>query len=151
MGHLPLGLELVGRYLHEETDLSIAEMLFRLQSAALKEESLIRDPDDPTWTLTAQRGVAAAFELSWERLNLDTQHLGYLLGLFALAPFTWNWVESAENYYCELSENEVNFDRAKLRRSRRELTRFHLLQRVEPHTYQLHSLVRKFCQQKMEE
>ena len=151
LGYLPLGLELVGRYLRQELDTSIAEMLFRLQSVALKEESLIRDPNDPTWSLTAQRGVAAAFELSWERLNLETHHLGYLLGMFALAPFSWDWVESAESHYCTLSEGEMNFDRVSLRRSRRELMRFHLLQRVEQHTYLLHSLVRKFFQQKMEE
>ena len=79
LGYLPLGIELVGRYLNETPDLSLSVLLFRLQekakkNQALKHTSLVRDPDDPTWTLTAQRGIEAAFDLSWEGLNDQTKY-----------------------------------------------------------------------------
>jgi NB-ARC domain len=151
LGYLPLGLELVGRYLNLEPDLSLSMMLFRLQTKALKDESMERDPDDPTWSLTAQRGVAAAFELSWEKLKGDTQRLGRLLSLFALAPIPWRLVVSAEQHRCDLCSENKEFHPEKLNTSRTELIRFHLLQRVEQEVYLLHSLIRKFFQSKLEE
>jgi hypothetical protein len=151
LGHLPLGLELVGRYLNLEPDLSLSVMLFRLQTKALQDESMERDPDDPTWSLTAQRGVAAAFELSWEKLKADTQRLGCMLGLFALAPIPWRLVVSAEQHRCDLFSENEEFHLKNLNTSRTELIRFHLLQRVEPEVYLLHSLIRKFFQGKLEE
>ncbi|MEO1146707.1 MAG: NB-ARC domain-containing protein [Cyanobacteria bacterium J06638_22] len=152
LGGLPLGLELVGRYLNQDPDLSLAEMLFRLQTTPITNEILDGDAErDETWSLTARRGVAAAFELSWAKFQETTQRLAYLIGLFALAPFTWDWVESAENYYCQLSEDEMSFDPNQLRRGRRELMRYHLLKRTGRQTYLLHSLVRKFFQLKREE
>ena len=41
-----------------------------------------------------ERGVAAAFELSWEELTKSAQKLGCLLSLFALAPIPWSLVEN---------------------------------------------------------
>lgn len=151
LGYLPLGLELVGRYLNQEPDLSLSVMLFRLQSKALKDESMERDPNDPTWSLTAQRGVAAAFELSWEKLKADTQRLGRLLSLFALAPIPWRLVTSAEQKRCDLFSENEEFKPENLDTSRKELIRLHLLQRVDQELYLLHSLIRKFFQAKLEE
>ena len=151
LGYLPLGLELVGRYLNLEPDLSLSVMLFRLQSKALKDESMGRDPDDPTWSLTAQRGVAAAFELTWEKLKADTQRLGRMLSLFALAPIPWRLVVSAEQHRCDLFSENEEFHPENLNKSRKELIHFHLLQRVEQEVYLLHSLIRKFFQGKLEE
>jgi hypothetical protein len=53
LGYLPLGLQLVARYLREDPDLSLAEMLQRLQAQQLDDEAI-----NPT-----TRGVKAAFEL----------------------------------------------------------------------------------------
>ncbi|NEP58110.1 MAG: hypothetical protein F6K31_13980, partial [Symploca sp. SIO2G7] len=92
LGYLPLGLELVGRYLAEEEDLSLAEMLSRLQDEGLQNRALRRN-QNAAWMSTAERGVAAAFELSWERLEATAQQLGCLLSLFALAPIPWYLVE----------------------------------------------------------
>jgi len=76
LGYLPLGLELVGRYLQRKEDLSIAEMRRRL---ALQHRSLQeRSPD-----MTAQRGVEAAFELSWQELDEPAQKLACVLSIFA--------------------------------------------------------------------
>jgi NB-ARC domain len=151
LGYLPLGLELVGRYLHQEPDLPLSTMLFNLQHQALKEESLVRDPGDENWSLTAQRGVAAAFELSWAKLKEDPRRLGRLLGLFALAPIPWELVESAEQYLSDLFPQNGAFDPENLSKARRELIGLHLLSRVEPSVYLLHALIRKFFQQKLEE
>lgn len=44
--------------------------------------------------MTANLGIAAAFELSWQELDAAAQQLGSLLSLFALAPIPWSLVES---------------------------------------------------------
>ena len=89
LGYLPLGLELVGRYLHGKPDLPLQEMLSRLQSKGLDH----RATDLPTGPTTAERGVAAAFELSWDELTQPAKDLGCLLSLFALAPIPWEIVQ----------------------------------------------------------
>jgi tetratricopeptide (TPR) repeat protein len=82
LGYLPLGLELVGRYLQRKPDLSLEKMSQRL---GLKHRSLNNpDPD-----MTAQLGVEAAFELSWQELSKEAQKLACFLSLFALAPIPW--------------------------------------------------------------
>ncbi|NES19948.1 MAG: hypothetical protein F6K41_13685, partial [Symploca sp. SIO3E6] len=67
LGYLPLGLELVGRYLAEEEDLSLEAMLSRLQAQGVQNRALALHSHDAGIS-TADRGVAAAFELSWETL-----------------------------------------------------------------------------------
>ncbi len=44
--------------------------------------------------MTAQLGVAAAFELTWARLPKEAQQIGCRLSLFANAPFGWELVEA---------------------------------------------------------
>jgi tetratricopeptide (TPR) repeat protein len=141
LGYLPLGLQLVGRYLEQEPDLKLEEMLTLLEAEKLRHESLVRDEDDPTWTLTYQYGVAAAFNLSWKRLNLNAQQLGYLLGLFALAPISWLLVESVAT--------RLNIQ--SLQKARRALVQLHLLQRTGEGIYRLHQLIREFLREKLEE
>ena len=87
LGFLPLGLELVARYLERKPHLSFVEMR---QMLGLEDESLELFSTD----MTAQRGVAAAFELSWNELDKDSQKLGCLLSLFASAPIPWDLVET---------------------------------------------------------
>jgi hypothetical protein len=65
LGYLPLGLELVGRYLAQKPDLTLDEMLQRLEAKRLDARALQRVADG----MTAQLGVAAAFELSWQELE----------------------------------------------------------------------------------
>ncbi|MEH2261099.1 tetratricopeptide repeat protein [Nostoc sp.] len=89
LGYLPLGVELVGRYLARKQDLSLAEMLRRLENKRLEQAAL----NEPEADMTAQRGVLAAFELSWQELEDDEKQLGCLLSLFAAAPIPWNLVE----------------------------------------------------------
>jgi len=90
--------------------------------------------------MTAQLGVAAAFELSWKRLNHNTQVVAYLLSLFALAPIPWSLVESA-----------ATGKSLKLKQARRILVQLNLLKRTDKNTYQLHQLIREFFCYKREE
>ncbi len=89
LGYLPLGLELVGRYLAIEEDLSLVEIQQLLVQASLKCEAL----DETYPEMTAGRNVAAAFDLSWKELDENAQILGYLLSLFASASIPWSLVE----------------------------------------------------------
>ena len=135
LGYLPLGLELVGRYLGRKPDLSLAAMLQRLQDKRLAARALCQTDDD----MTAQLGVAAAFELSWETLSESAQSLGYLLSLFAAAPIPWSLVEQ---YLADQDPETLE----EIRDS--ELLNLHLLQRTNPGTYRLHPLIRDFFQTK---
>lgn len=153
LGHLPLGLELVGRYLASMEDLSISEMLFRLQQKAklrkaIEDEALEAEQD--TWTLTAKRGVKAAFELSWEVLDDKSQHLGKLLSLFALAPIPWELAEQVKQKHCEMFPENGEFVVEEFRKARTKLLKFHLLQVTGQDAYQLHSLIREFFRNKLE-
>jgi tetratricopeptide (TPR) repeat protein len=131
LGYLPLGLELVGRYLSLDEDLSLPEILQQLKDEGLTNEAVDEAPQE----MTAKLGVAAAFELSWRRLQENAQVLGCLLSLFALAPIPWKLVEG----------NEAK----EQKKARRDLLKFYLLQRKGEEIYQLHPLLREFFQLKL--
>jgi hypothetical protein len=152
LGYLPLGLELVGRFLAKRANqsLSLSTMLSRLEEKALKHRALIRKLDEPAWTLTAQRGVEAAFELSWEQLDEQVQRLGKLLSLFALAPIPWELVEHTAQKQFEMFPENKLFDLEELEESKETLISFHLLQNVSLKVYRLHSLIREFFRGKLE-
>ncbi|MCL1469732.1 NB-ARC domain-containing protein [Argonema antarcticum] len=137
LGYLPLGLELVGRYLEQKPDLSLEEMLSRLMAKRLKHKALQKAED----TMTAELGVRDAFELSWERLDENAQMLGCLLSLFALAPIPWSLVESVA----------AGKDPDVLEDARDDLMRLHLIECIDKDTYSLHQLIRQFLQEKLEE
>ncbi|GAB4189595.1 MAG: hypothetical protein Fur006_31000 [Coleofasciculaceae cyanobacterium] len=137
LGRLPLGLELVGRYLEPDPDLSLEEMLSRLEAKRLKHRSLIEA--DPT--MTAKLGVAAALELTWERFDPSAQQLACLLSLFASAPIPWSLVERVEK----------GQDREDLECARKALVRSHFLKRPGEKTYQEHRLIWEFLQDKQKE
>ncbi|WP_414584183.1 tetratricopeptide repeat protein [Scytonema sp. PCC 10023] len=138
LGYLPLGLELVGRYLARKEDLSLAEMLRRLEKKRLEQPALVKPEDD----MTAQQGVQAAFELSWQELNDTDKQLACLLSLFAPAPIPWELVQ-----FCL-----PDVDAEELEESRDDkLINLHLLQRKEKGIYQLHPLLREFFQAKLTE
>ena len=138
LGYLPLGVELVGRYLARKQDLSLAEMLRRLKNKRLDERSLSKSKSEAD--MTAQRSVLAAFELSWQELEDDDRQLGCLLSLFAAAPIPWKLVEQSliEEYEGELED--IRDD---------SLLNLHLLQRKGEGVYQLHPLLREFFQYKL--
>ncbi|WP_367142139.1 tetratricopeptide repeat protein [Moorena sp. SIO1F2] len=151
LGYLPLGLELVGRYLDLHPTLTIAKVQKRLEKKKLAAKALL----DPTeeGEMTAQLGVAAAFELSWEDLKdcPEAQQLGCRLSLFAQAPFEWSLVEKCvietedEDDWEEAQEDlEELRDRVAWPTANRSLLKLNLLQLTEQQTYQLHPLIREF-------
>ena len=150
LDYLPLGIELVGRYLRRKRALSLAEMLQRLQSQRLEARAL----QEAEAGMTARRGVAAAFELSWEELKPPARTLGCLLSVFALAPIPWELV----------AECLPDWDEEELEDCRDyELLEQSLLSLVEDETsdpvqsglvqprYQLHALIREFFAAKLQE
>jgi len=137
LGYLPLGLELVGRFLQEFSGWKLVQMQQKLLDKGLQLPAL----RDPSAGMTAQKGVEAAFEVSWEELNQAARDLGYFLSLFALAPIPWRLV--IDMRLTAEDEDELELIRQK------QLLRFHLLQVVAGEVYQLHSLVRTFFKKKL--
>ncbi|KAM3115138.1 tetratricopeptide repeat protein [Phormidesmis sp. 146-33] len=138
LGYLPLGLELVGRYLAKKRDVSIAELWKRLQAKRLSAKALLAAESG----MTASLGVTAAFELSWQDLDQNAQRLAALLSLFALADIPWELVEAC------LPEEDAE-DLEDLRDDK--LLGASLLERTGQGMYQLHQLLREFFAVKREQ
>jgi tetratricopeptide (TPR) repeat protein len=142
LGYLPLGIELVGRYLARNRTLTLAKMQERLNEKRLAARGLIKH--DVVMTAT-HVSLAAAFEVSWEDLENEAvfaapvrkyaRQLGALLSLFAVAPIVWKWVVE-----CLPEWDEEDLDAAR----DYGLEGSHLLQVNGDNTYQLHPLVREF-------
>ncbi|MCL2932163.1 MAG: tetratricopeptide repeat protein [Trichodesmium sp. MAG_R03] len=133
LGFLPLGLELVARYLERKSSLSLAKTHERL---GLEHKSLKAFSQD----MTAERGVAAAFELSWKELDKDDKELGCLLSLFAAAKIPWNLVEQCLS---DVDEEELEDRRDE------KLLHLSLLQSLGENCYEFHPLIREFFRNKL--
>ena len=140
LGYLPLGLELVGRYVADDPDLSLLQMLESLQQQRLDDEALERSTE--TWT-TAQRGVLAAFELSWQKLDAKTQQVAELLSLFAPDVIPWKLIQST----CE----RLDWSKTEIKKAKKQLYKHYLLQHLENResSYKIHPLIRQFLQAKL--
>ncbi|MEO0835771.1 MAG: tetratricopeptide repeat protein [Cyanobacteria bacterium J06642_3] len=148
LGYLPLGLELVGRYIALDETLTIEKTLKRLERKKLKAKALL-DPQQAD--MNAQLGVAAAFDLSWDVLSPEVQELGCYLSLFNSEPFKWSWVEAAwiESEDEDEREDAIE-DLEELRNV--ELTQSNLLKAVPgSQAYQIHSLIAQYLRAKLEE
>ncbi|NCS26547.1 MAG: tetratricopeptide repeat protein [Microcystis aeruginosa BS13-02] len=88
LGYLPLALELVARLLKRRQDWKISKIRDKLAENGLDEPILDKNPKFHG-EMTAERGLKAAFNLSWDELNSapEAQILALYLSLFALAPF----------------------------------------------------------------
>ncbi|MEH2012455.1 tetratricopeptide repeat protein, partial [Nostoc sp.] len=126
LGYLPLGLQLVGAYLAEDPNLSLAEILQRLPAQQ-------------------QSQLEAVFELSWQQLNYMTQYVGELLSLFAPDIIPWQIVESVSQ--------QLNWAKADVDEARKQLYQRHLIQSVAEREscYKIHPLIREFLQGKLVE
>jgi tetratricopeptide (TPR) repeat protein len=168
LGYLPLGLELIGRYLAEDPDLLISTVLERLKTQRLENEALDLDEQhiQEKYMITAQRGVRAAFELTWQELipkevnserlldrinplktfsskkNIDVSQIALILSLFALEPFPWSLVE--------IVAGSLKWQLKDIENAKKSLYKRHLIQRVEENYYKLHPLIRDFLQLKLE-
>ncbi|MEO0943022.1 MAG: NB-ARC domain-containing protein, partial [Cyanobacteria bacterium J06642_12] len=119
LGYLPLALELVGGFLGEEEFWSLRRMLDELEELGLTQEALV----EADGFMTAQRGVQAAFELSWVRLPdfaEGAQEIAKLLGGFAASPVPWLGIK-------EIAQDMINSERVPLEKSLRALKRLNLV------------------------
>ncbi|MEP0753036.1 tetratricopeptide repeat protein [Trichocoleus sp. Lan] len=133
LGYLPLGLELVGRYLDQQPNLSLEKLLARLERKRLEHEAILKA--DPL--MQYELGVASAFDLSWEQLDDNAQFLGAALSLYALAPIPLT-LEMEDDEELEIWEKAL-----------RDLISLHLVQSLGEESYRLHPLTRQFFQQKL--
>ena len=138
LGYLPLGLELVGRYLDRDPDLSLKTILSLLEKKRLRHKSII----EADATMTAKLGVNDAFELSWERLDENAQELGCMLSLFALADIPWELVKKAYQNLPVSEDGEIDLDIVE--EARGDLLDFNLLERTGERSYRIHPLIREF-------
>jgi hypothetical protein len=156
LGYLPLALELVGRYLVQNEARTISRLLSELQ----EKDSLRHDSTTATTEeMTAQRGLSAAFELSWDELSIQAQKLGCLLCLFGLAPTPFSLVERAINASDSIAYDSSTSTLQDLRESFTsgaeqsniiaELVNLSLVIRTSEGNYRLHELIREFFQDKL--
>jgi len=138
LGYLPLGLELVGRYLARKKGLSIEKLWGRLQEQRLAARALLKAEPGMTATL----GVTAAFELSWQELDAEARRLAGLLSLFALAEIPWELVQQ-----CLPEADEEGLEDLR----DEQLVNLSLLSSEGEEMYQLHQLVKEFFAVKREQ
>ena len=133
LGYLPLGIELVGRYLSEVSG-SVASVLGQLKRKSLEARAIADVPGEMDYELN----VRAAIELSWVALEEDARRVMMMAGVFALAPIELGWLEDCLG---DMEDVGDTIDRQLVKRS--------LLNRVE-NGYLLHSLVREFVREKLD-
>ncbi|NEN99059.1 MAG: tetratricopeptide repeat protein, partial [Moorea sp. SIO3I7] len=146
LGYLPLGLELVGRYLDLYPSSTIAKVQKHLEQEKLAAKALLYPTEQGK--MTAPLDVATALDLSWNDLPPKAQQLGCHLSLFAPAPFEWSLVEACiiqaqdqEEWGKAQEELEELCDRF--------LVNPNMLALTENKTYRLHPLIREFFQTKL--
>ena len=117
-------------------------MLDQLKQQRFDNEA-IKNPQQKSLS-TAQRGVLAAFELSWAELDSQTQQLAVLIGLFVPGIVLWEWVEAITQ--------SLNWDESSVENGIEELYHRHLVQCLEQkdeYYYKTHPLIREFLQIKL--
>ena len=138
LGHLPLALELIGRYLERYPELSFAELLTRLEKKGLTQEALAEKESG----MTGKLGVAAAFELSWQELDELSKELACQLSLFALAPIPWKLARE-----CFPSIDDESLEKAR----NKGLCDLSLLESRGEGFYELHQLIWEYLRIKWSE
>ncbi|MGM3308917.1 tetratricopeptide repeat protein [Anabaena sp. WFMT] len=139
LGYLPLALELVAYYLDDEDyqDLSLLKMRGKLQEK-VKHPSL--SPEQVPGGIEAQRGLQAAFDLSWDELKPEAKHLACVLGAFAASPIHWGFVTAI---YQQLQGESFSEDNLK-DRWLKSLRKLHLVIPVGENIYNLHLLIHDY-------
>ncbi len=158
LGFLPLGIELVGRY-GQYMKLDVATLLAELQAQPMGDAVGLQRSEEVA--MTADRGIAAAFTLSWQELSPSSQLAGQLLSLFAEAPipeavalavFAQDLSEPSvwQRWFPTFSQPFLPKPVHPTRDDLRHLVNLNLLQDVGQQQYQLHALLRSYCREKLE-
>jgi tetratricopeptide (TPR) repeat protein len=129
--YLPLALELAATYLVEDELLSLGEYLERLN---LMDESL---SDQMVDRIQAERGVVAAFDLSWQRLQGLSSRLAMVLGRFAPDEIPWQGL-------VQPVVESLGWEAKAARKGRVQLSNLHLITITQQKTIKLHSLLREY-------
>ncbi|WP_290600199.1 tetratricopeptide repeat protein [Anabaena sp. AL93] len=149
LGNLPLGIILVGSYLTKDLGLSLAQMLERLQKRKLAETALQKRE-----TINKnQLGIKAAFNLTWETLDTQTQYLGAFLSLFSPQFILWDLVVWVIEFEVKNEEKQLIWTEEELTTSKKRLYQVNFLQtgQESPEAYTIHNLVRLFLQEQLAE
>ncbi|MCS6282677.1 MAG: tetratricopeptide repeat protein, partial [Dolichospermum sp.] len=149
LGNLPLGIILVGSYLTTDLGLSLTQMLERLQKRKLAEAALQkRETINQT-----QLGIKAAFNLTWETLDTQTQYLGAFLSLFSPQFILWDLVVWVIKFKLKDEEKQIIWTDEELTTAKKQLYKVNLLQKGQesPEAYKIHNLVRWFLQEQLAE
>lgn len=137
LGYLPLGLELVGRFLKVKSKLKLSQLMDKLQEQRLEHKALKKRSSE------SDQGLLDAFEIIWDELDNLGQQIGVFLSLFALAPINWELViESLED-----EKEKEEWDDAK----DEKLVSLSLIKETESDSYQLHQLVREYFRYKLKQ
>ncbi len=136
VGRLPLGIELIGRYLEIHATLKLETLLSRLEAQKLKARALQQVPSEMPY----RDSIEAAFELSWQTLSESAKQVGSLLSLFALAPIPKELIANCLDWDEEDVEDCLDV----------ELVNRSLLSVSNHGSYLLHALTREFFAAKLE-
>ncbi|MCA2940862.1 MAG: tetratricopeptide repeat protein [Microcystis sp. M113S1] len=131
LGYLPLALELVAKYLKDDRMLSLEDYLKQL---SLEDESL---SDEMVRGITAERGVIAAFNLSWQRLQGLATQLAMLLGRFAAAAIPWQEL-------VEPTINSLGWEKKAVKDARKHLDNLSLIEIENGKNIVIHALLREY-------
>jgi hypothetical protein len=131
LGYLPLALELVAKYLKDDRMLSLEDYL---QQLSLEDESL---SDEMVRGIKAERGVIAAFNLSWQRLQGLATQLAMLLGRFAAAAIPWQEL-------VEPTINSLGWEKKAVKDARKHLDNLSLIEIENGKNIVIHALLREY-------
>ena len=139
LGYLPLALELVAYYLDDEDyqELTLEKMRGKLQEK-VKHPSL--SPEQMPGGMKAQRGLQAAFDLSWDELKPEAKHLACVLGGFAPSPVHWDFVTRIYQLLQDESFSEDNLKDRWLK----SLRKLHLVITFAENIDNLHLLIHDY-------
>ena len=142
LGYLPLALELVARLLRRRESWTIAKIREKLAENGLADQSLVKNPKFDS-EMTAERGLKAAFDMSWQELESEpnAQKLAIYLSLFALAPFPKPLIDGL---FPEEDEDEIDEWLTD------SLVHLNLVKSLGDGWYELHTLIRYYLRDKLE-
>ncbi|MGK7958550.1 MAG: tetratricopeptide repeat protein [Crocosphaera sp.] len=138
LGYLPLGLELVSRFLKRRQNWSIKKYRDKLKDKGLK----VRGIQESTEDMTAQRGVKAAFEISWQELEQEAQEIAYYLSLFEVAPIPYELIKEI----CPIEDEDDLEDILE-----DSLINSNLIKDLGNQVYEIHTLINQYLREKLEE
>ncbi len=137
LGYLPLGLELVARFLKRRQNWSIKKYRDRLKDKGLKVGGI----QESTKDMTAQRGVKTAFDISWQELEQEAQEIAYYLSLFEVDPIPYKLIKEL----CPI-ENEDDLEDI----LEDSLINSSLIKDLGNQIYEIHTLIHQYLREKLE-